>query len=144
MIGAGTQRAGTTGGGLGEVDLPAVPPTPESGAPYISIQGNYEFDAYTGDIKRETAGRHAVLMAARTKKGSAAADPNFGLHMPQKMDADFEANTEQSFRDSIAGAVKDGTVRLDEITTEQLSRGRAEITIGFTELHPTTEIEGTT
>jgi hypothetical protein len=137
MIGAGIQLAGVTGGGLGEVNTPLVPPTPLTGAPMLTIQGDYEFDYMTGDIKRESTGRHVVLMAVRTMQGSANADPTFGLKMPRKIGLEFANDVKQSLRGSLDASIKAGLVRLDDVPVDIKPRGVVDVRVEFTDLRPT-------
>jgi hypothetical protein len=137
MIGAGIQLAGVTGGGLGEVNAPLVPPTPLPGAPLLTIQGDYEFDYLTGDIKRESTGRHVVLMAIRTAQGSASADPTFGLKMPRKIGLEFANDVKASLRGSLSDSIRDGLVRLDDVPVTIKPLGVVDVRVEFTDLQPT-------
>jgi hypothetical protein len=131
MIGAGIQGGGLTLSAVGDPETPAAPATALEGAPFLNTRGNYQLDPVTGDVCREGAGMHAVLMTARTQRGSAAADPGLGVIYPRKITSSFENEQRQAFNTSLAAPVADGLVNLEDVTIEVHSYGRVEQTIQF-------------
>jgi hypothetical protein len=134
MIGIGHQPAGITLAGLGHPEELNPLPIPQSGAPYISLSGNYVIDDLSGDVGRDRSARHRVLLAMRTIQMSAAADSKFGFKRPAKITERFESEFSSAVNSALKPCTSDGSVRLDDVTFEQNQGGIVHVTIHFTDM----------
>lgn len=133
MIGIGYQPAGVTLAGLGAPEALAPLPIPESGAPHISLTGDYVINTKTGDVGRDRSARHRVLMAIRTLSRSAAADGDFGLKKPDIITESFDAEMKANAMHALRFCTYDNSVRIDDIKVIN-GGGRVQLTIEFTDM----------
>jgi hypothetical protein len=116
------------------VVTPVAPAVKLSGAPKLTVTGDYEQDYMTGDLARDPPGRHAAKMAVMTRKGSAAAVPDTGVDIPPKIDDSFESLVRTSYLTSTNPAVLAGTLRNESVTVEAQNMGRVSVKINFVDL----------
>lgn len=137
MIGIGIQAAGLTLAGLGDPEDTVTLPTPGRGSPFLSPSGDYQIDPRGGDIARETSARHRVMLALRTVRRSANADPGFGIGAPTVITERFDSEMTAAVTLALRPCTSDGSVRIDGIHIKRGvgSQGRAIVTVEFTDLH---------
>lgn len=128
---------GSTPFGSGTPSPAAAPPSQLSQfSRYLNPgSGDFEVDPDTGQLKQMPAVRQRFLLLARTVRGSAAAMPEFGIRMPAKIDGAFAHRMRASVRDAarqMTDIEKIATV--DDVLVEQLSSGRVQVTIVYTDL----------
>lgn len=135
--GAGTMAAGTGPGGLLVPATVAASPSKSAGSRFLNpITRDYELDQSTNQFAQMPPTRQRVLLALMTKKGSATANPEFGLAVPDKIRSTFAAEVNVSARAALGHLTREDApvISIDAITVDVPSPGRAILTVSYTDI----------
>lgn len=103
MAGLGTAAAGQVAAGFGDPATGSAPPAAERMSRYIDpATGEYEVDSSTGNFRRWTPVQQRVFLALKTVFGSSSVQRRWGVRLPRKVTASFNAEVEQAARDALA------------------------------------------
>jgi hypothetical protein len=135
MAGFANSPLGITPFGTGTPAVAQAPPAnPPEGARYLNpATRDYERDD-EGEYKRMPVTRQRVLLALTTLFNSSSVLVNQGLKLPKKMDVHFEQRVRVAVQNELAFLVSEGAMRLDGVTVERTTIGRARIKVDFTDL----------
>ena len=136
MAGFGIMGFGTGPMGLGTPVSAEAPPTGEAGTRYINpATRDYQVDPSTGQQAQMPVVRQQVLLALTTLKKSAASLDWLGVKLPRKMGDRLQTETEKSVRAALRHLTDtQRLIRIDTIKAVAGRGGRAEITVGWTDV----------
>jgi len=135
--GFGRQACGISAAGSGEPATIQEVADPSRGTRYLNpATGDYENDGDTGQLKQMPGTRQRVLLAIKTIRGSATANPRFGKLSPTKMGAQFEAEEEAAVRSALAHLTREDApvIRIDDIRVTRIATGRSLTVLSYTDL----------
>lgn len=114
----------------------AAPPDGDSGTRYINPGSrDYERDTTTGHLAQMPSKRQRVLLALLTVRGSVSVDPLRGVVLPRKMTPTFVEDMRQSVRSALHYMTDvERSITVDSIDVLKGARGRAQVTVSFTDL----------
>ena len=135
MAGFGTMSFGLTPFGLGSPQAPGEAPTGGGGVRFINpVTRDYEIDAATGQYAQMPSVRQRVMLSVGTELNSSGVE-GFGALLPRKIGADFDAQARSTVVSALRQLIEvEKAIRLDSVTTERGTLGRARINISFTDL----------
>jgi phage baseplate assembly protein W len=136
MVGFGGFPIGSTPFGAGTpVDAIAPPENKPERARFLNpITGDYEVDD-DGEYKRMPIVRQRVLLRLGTLRGSSTVLPNFGLRLPERIDARYKQGAEEAIRVALADMITNREIKIVRIdTTIGNPTGRVEHTVVYTDL----------
>lgn len=121
--------------GLGTPPDPGESPTGTAGSRFINpATRDYEVDAATSQFKQMPTVRQRVMLAIATELDSSGV-AGFGKKRPRKMGSSFESEERALVSAALRQMIEvEKVVRLDGVTVERGSLGRARTTISFTDL----------
>lgn len=133
MAGLGAFPIGTTPFGAGTpAEAPVRPERPPEQAVFLDPRTGDYVVADDGAYQRMPIVRSQALMLLKTKRGTAAHEPELGLQLPDKMDASFAQRAREAVLAALAPIGDD--IRIDAVPVKTIDTGRADITVEFTDL----------
>ena len=135
MAGFANSPFAVTPFGTGPPAIAQAPPSnPPREARYLNpATRDYEQDG-EGEYKRMPITRQRVLLALTTLFNSSSVLVNKGLKLPKKMDRHYDQRVRVAVQNELAFLVKEGAAKLDGVTVERPSVGRARIRVDFIDL----------
>ncbi len=137
MSGAFDSPLGSTPFGAG-TPLPAgAPPTGLSTfVRFIDgVTGDFQQDAATGHLAQMPLVRQRVFLALVTRLGSSSVLPGFGLKRPTKIDNSIVRTMQAAARVALYQLTDvEKVVRIDDLIVEQVTSGRVQLTVLYTDL----------
>jgi hypothetical protein len=100
-MGFGTSTAGLCPVGLYDVTEPTAPPKPSEFSRFLGTDGQYVIDGVSGGFARMPRLKQRIVLAVATVLGSSTVQPDWGLKIPAKMTATFDAQVAVAIRKAL-------------------------------------------
>jgi hypothetical protein len=132
MSGIGDSPLGTSPFGIGQPDaLALLESAADSGARLLDpTTGDYTIDSDTTRFTRSPNVKQLVVIALRTRLGSAAAALDLGIKLPEKLGQTFQAEASASVRAALRHLTDNKIIRVISVQTER-SGERAAIYVQY-------------